>query len=93
VKRTLAQRAPFLEAFAYTAIMDNYDNENYNMKLEFDKVLQQLNAVELGNDAAEKLFRAQGAGFMLMYNIDALRKVLKQEFLKHKAFLPFVLKD
>lgn len=93
VKRTLAQRAPFLEAFAYTAIMDNYENENYNMKQEFDKVLQQLNAVELGNDATEKLFRAQGAGFMLMFNNDALRKVLKQEFLKHKAFLPFVLKD
>lgn len=91
IKKTESDRKPFVEAFAFSSILKHYQSEEYNMYDEFVKVITELYKVNLGLDKTEKLLRAQGAVFLLMRNNDNLKKMLKSEYEKRKAFLPFVL--
>lgn len=93
LEKTEKIRQPQLEAFCYTSIFNNYDNEEFNMNAEFVKALKELYKVNLGIDNNEKLYRAQGAMFFLMRNNDKLRLMLKSEYEKNKDILPFILAD
>lgn len=93
IKKTEANRNPFMEAFSFSSILKNYQGEEFNMHNEFVKALQDLYKVNLGLDKDEKLLRAQGAMFFLMRKNENLKKMLLSEYEKQKDSLPFVLVD
>jgi hypothetical protein len=93
LEKTENIRQPQLEAFCYTSIFNNYEGENFNMYAEFVKAIKELYRVSLGIDPTEKLYRAQGAMFFLMWNNNNLRLMLKSEYEKNKENLPFILTD
>lgn len=91
ITSTEAQRSPFLEAFCFDVISSNYRNPEYNIYGEFVKAIKELYTLNLGVDTDDRLLRAQGAMFMLMKNSEVLQDLLKLEYEKRSADLPFVL--
>lgn len=91
IKKTLTKRSPFLEAFAWTAILSNTDGTVYHLDDDYKAALKQIGKIELGINPDDRLLRAQGAMYVLMYNNPNLRAVLRTEFATHQAYLPFVL--
>ena len=91
IKKTLAKRRPFLEAFAWTAILSNSDGTVYHLDDDYKAALKQIEKIDLGINPDDRLLRAQGAMYVLMYNNPNLRAVLRTEFATHQAYLPFVL--
>jgi len=91
IKKTEAERKPFVEAFSFSSIFKHYHSEEFSMYEELVKSIKELYKVNLGIDNEEKLLRAQGAMYMLMRNNDNLKKMLKTEYEKQKEYLPFVL--
>ena len=86
-------RQPQIEAFCFTSILKNYQNDEFNMYEEFVKAIKELYKVNLGVNREERLLRAQGGMFLLMKNNENLKKMLKSEYEKNKENLPFILKD
>jgi hypothetical protein len=91
IEKTETERKPFLEAFAFSSILEHYGSKKYNMQNAFVHAIEQLYEVNLGIDKDEKLLRAQGALFLLMRNNNDLRNMLRAEYKKQKNHLPFVL--
>lgn len=91
IKQTEVVRKPFLEAFAFSSILKNYEGKTYNMLNEFKKGLMQIQSLNLGIDKNEKLLRSQGVMFSLMYNNEQLKSMLKAEFKNQQNELPFIL--
>lgn len=91
IKKTLNQRKPFLEAFAWAAILANKENNNFQLDNEFKTAINEIEKIELGISQDDRLLRAQGAMYMMMYNNPQLRNVLRTEYENHQAYLPFVL--
>lgn len=92
LRHTESEREPFLEAFSFTSIWKHYmGGGEYSIYDEFVNNVKQLYKLNLGIEKEEQLLRAQGALFMLMRNNDLLKDMLKSEYEKQKAFLPFVL--
>jgi hypothetical protein len=60
---------------------------------EFVKAIKELYKVNLGIDKDEKLFRAQGAMFLIMRNNENLIRMLRTEYDRQKEYLPFILAD
>jgi hypothetical protein len=87
IKKTQVRPEPYVEAFCFSAIFEHAKE----MQLAFRNAMMQVKKVDLGNDDAEKLLRAQGATFLLMHNSEQLRNVLRGEYERRKEFLPFVL--
>lgn len=92
IEKTEKVRHPQLEAFCFSSIAENMEGDEFNMYDEFVKALKELYKVNLGVDNNERLFRAQGAMFLLMRNNEPLKKMLKSEYEKNKNILPFILK-
>lgn len=90
IKSTEKERKPFVEAFAFTSIMEHYRGE-YDLYGEFVQVVKKIYKVNLGIDEDERLLRAQGAMFLLMRENEALRKMLISEYEANKKDLPFIL--
>ncbi len=93
IKKTEAKREPFVEAFCFSSIFKHYQSEEFSMYEEFVKAIKELYKVNLGIDKDEKLFRAQGAMFLLMRNNENLKRMLKTEYDRQKEYLPFILTD
>lgn len=92
LRHTESEREPFLEAFSFTSIWKHYmGGGEFSIYDEFVNNVKQLYKLNLGVEKEEQLLRAQGALFMLMRNNDLLKDMLKSEYEKQKAFLPFVL--
>ncbi|GAB2762262.1 hypothetical protein [Salinimicrobium soli] len=91
IEQTLAERKPHLEAFAFSTILEHLDSDENNMYQELVAGVKELYKVELGTSNEEKLLRAQGALYMIMRNNESLKNLLRSEYDKKKAFLPFVL--
>lgn len=91
IKATEIERNPFIEAFCFASIVENYENEEFSMYDEFVKAIKELYKVNLGIDNNEKRLRAQGAMYMLMRNSEKLQQMLKVEYERQKDYLPFVL--
>lgn len=91
ITQTLKERRPALEAFCFSAILQNLRGEEYNMYKEFVAAIKELYRQDLGVDRDERLLRAQGAMFSLMRNNTQLKKMLLADYEKRKNFLPFVI--
>jgi hypothetical protein len=91
IKQTEEVRQPFLEAFAFSSILKNYEGQTYSMLNEFKKGLMQIQSLNLGLDKNEKLLRSQGVMFSCMYNNEKLKSMLKAEFKSRQNELPFIL--
>lgn len=92
IRQTEAKRQPHIEAFCFAAILKNYRNPKGLLRSEVMRVGRKLYKVKLGLKPKERLLRAQGALFFMMYNSEVLRKVLKDAYNEKKASLPFVMK-
>ncbi len=92
LKQTEKIRKPQVEAFCFTAILNNYQGEQFNMYNEFVKGIKELYKINLGIDKGERLLRAQGAMYMYMRHNENLKRLLIYEYGKKKEYLPFVLK-
>ena len=93
IKKTEAERKPFIEAFAFSSILKHYQSDEFNLYNEFVKAIKELYKVNLGIDNDEKLLRAQGAMFLLMRNNETLKQMLKTEYESGKDHLPFILTE
>jgi hypothetical protein len=93
IKATELESKPFIEIFASSYIMKHYYGEKYNMQNELVNAIQELYNINLGIDKEERLLRAQGAVYFLMFNNQNLREMLLYEYENKKEYLPFVLKD
>ncbi|UVD80131.1 hypothetical protein NWE55_02230 [Myroides albus] len=91
LKSTEANRKPFLEAFAFNTLMKNLKNKKYDVYPYFINAVKEIYKLNLGIDKKEMLLRAQGALFIQMLQSEDLTKLLKEEYLKNKEVLPFVL--
>lgn len=91
IKKTEKERQPFVEAFCFSSILDNYQGKDFNMYDEFIKSLKELYKVNLGLNKDEKLLRSQGAMYFLMKNSEPLKNMLIFEYERQKGNLPFVL--
>ncbi len=91
ITETLAKRKPDLEAFCFSAILQNLKGEEYNMYNEFVAAIRELYNQDLGVDRESRLLRAQGAMFSLMRNNEQLKKMLISEYESKKDYLPFVI--
>ncbi len=91
IKNTEAVRMPFVEAFAFYAIMKNLRNEQYNVYTYFINAIKGIYKLNLGIDKEERLLRAQGALFIQMLQSDRLMELLVDEYQKNKDILPFAL--
>lgn len=89
---TEEERKPQMEAFAFTAIMNNFQSKEYNMYDEFVKGIRELYKINLGTDTDDRLLRAQGAMYMFMRQNDKLKTLLLQEYKNNQKYLPFILK-
>ena len=93
IKKTEIERKPFVEAFCFSSIFKHYQSDEFSMYDEFVKAIKELYKVNLGIDKDEKLFRAQGAMFLLMRNNENLKRMLRTEYDRQKEYLPFILAD
>lgn len=91
IKKTEDERKPFIEAFAFSSIFKHYQSDEFDLYSEFVKAIKELYKVNLGVDNDEKLLRAQGAMFFLMRNNEPLKEMLKTEYDRQVAYLPFIL--
>lgn len=91
IKSTEKIRKPFVEAFCFSSIFNNYISEEFSMYEEFVNAIKELYTINLGVEEEEKLLRAQGAMFLIMKNNNKLRKMLQVEYEKQKEYLPFIL--
>lgn len=91
IKKTEKERKPHVEAFCFTAIMNNYQGEQFNMYNELVKGIKEVYKINLGISNEEKLLRAQGAMYMFMRYNENLKELLVFEYEKNKGYLPFVL--
>lgn len=92
ILKTEEYRHAQLEAFCFSSILKNYLTEEFSMYLEFVGALKELYKVNLGIDRDEKLLRAQGAMYFIMYSNENLKRMLISEYNLHIDDLPFVLK-
>ncbi len=91
IKSTELVRKPFIEAFAFSSIINNLRNPAYNLIDSFMKRGKELYEVNLGINENERILRAQGAIYFLMKNEPALRQLLLDEYKRLEYLLPFVL--
>lgn len=83
-----------LEAFCSALILTNYGSEGeFDSYQELVSNIKQLYEINFGIDEKERLLRAQGAMYMLMYKNEKLRTALKKEYEAKKNILPFVMVD
>jgi len=91
LKYTEKKRSPYLEAFAFDAIINNLNSETYPFYDDFVRSVHQVYKLNLGIDEQEQLLRAQGALFIQMLQSAALQKLLQEEYERKKEILPFYL--
>lgn len=91
IKTTEPKRNPTVEAFCFSSIMMFMDDSAYNIYNEFLENARFLYKLNLGTEKNEKILRAQGALYMLMFKNEALRKLITDSYQQRKKYMPFVL--
>lgn len=91
IRNTERNRNPQIEAFCFSTLINNYQNEEYNLYEEMVKGVKEIYLINMGIDKADRLLRAQGAMYMYMRNSEVLKELIQVEYEKNKAYLPFVL--
>jgi len=85
-------RQPHLEAFCFSAILDNLKSgAKPNLQEEFIEAVKEIRTLNLGINKEEQLLRAQGATYILMRTNEALINVLQNAYLSKKQYLLFAL--
>jgi hypothetical protein len=92
IESTMDPRKSFLEAFAFSAIMENLKSSSPTLMTEFTDEVKDLYNLNLGLDKDERLLRAQGAIMLAMKNNGKLNAVLATYYAKYMDHLPFVIK-
>ncbi len=92
LKNTEKTRSPYLEAFAFDAIINNLNSETYPFYDYYIKSIQKIYKLNLGTNDQDQLLRAQGALFIQMLDSTDLQQLLKDEYERKKDILPFVLR-
>jgi len=92
IKTTEAERNPMVEAFCFSTIIDHIDDSTYQIMDEFKSNCRLLYKLNLGIEKSDKLLRAQGAVYMLMFKNEVLRKLITDSYEQRKKYMPFVLK-
>ena len=92
IKSTEPKRNPTVEAFCFSSIMMFMDDSTYNIYNEFLDNARLLYKLNLGTEKKEKILRAQGALYMLMFKNEILRKLILDSYEQKKRYMPFVLK-
>ncbi|MDM1406307.1 hypothetical protein [Myroides sp. DF42-4-2] len=93
LKNTERTRSPYLEAFAFDAIINNLRSESYPFYDYYIKAIQKIYKLNLGTNDQDQLLRAQGALFIQMLDSTDLQQLLKDEYERKKDILPFVLRS
>lgn len=91
IVNTEKQRYPFVEAFAFDAVMRNNSNEEYNLYAYFIESVKNIYKVNMGIEEKDRLLRTQGALYIQMMQYDKLKQLLVDEYQKNKDILPFIL--
>lgn len=91
LESTAPKPKPFLEAFAFSAIMYDIQNLQPNLMDEFKNQMKVLYDLNLGLNEEERLLRAQGAMFMLMKNNTRLNAMLATHYAQNINWLPFTI--
>lgn len=80
-----------LEAFCLNAIIEGYQKEGYMLADELVKESKELYKLNLGINKEDRLLRAQGMLYCLMFNNEALKKALLDSYQATKNELSFVI--
>lgn len=91
LKDTEKTRHPYLEAFAFDAIINNLSSETYPFYNYYITAVQKVYKLNLGVNDQNQLLRAQGAVFIQMLDSTDLQQLLKDEYKRKKEILPFHL--
>lgn len=92
LQQTEKTRTPYLEAFAFDAIINNLASETYPFYTYFRESIYKVYKLNLGVDKQEQLLRAQGAIFVQMLQSPELKQLLQDEYERKKEILPFILR-
>jgi hypothetical protein len=90
---TESVRYESLERFCLNAIIDGYHKEPYMLSEEVVQVTKELYRINLGINRDERLLRAQGMLYALMFNNAALKKCLLDSYQSSKNELNFIILD
>lgn len=93
IEQTMPKRRPYLEAFAFAAIISEMKNENSNILGAFKESMKELYNHNLGVDKEDRLLRAQGMMMLLMKNNNIFNAVLATYYAKNHEHLPFVIRS
>lgn len=91
LKNTEKTRSPYLEAFAFDAIINNLSSEIYPFYNYYITAVQKVYKLNLGTNDQDQLLRAQGAVFIQMVDSTDLQQLLKDEYKRKQEILPFYL--
>ncbi len=80
------------EAFAFSVIFSQLQENNEELYHEYIKTLKEVKDMYLSSDRDTKLKRIQGAVWALLLHNKLLRKAIYSEYNKKKSYLPFYIK-
>ncbi|MGG5505790.1 MULTISPECIES: hypothetical protein [unclassified Myroides] len=90
--KTEKKRSPYLEAFAFDAIINHLNSETYTFYDDYRESVYNVYKLNLGTNEEEQLLRTQGAIFIQMFQSPQLKQLLLDEYERKKDILPFILK-
>lgn len=86
---TQEERLADIEAFCFVTILKAFAIKDGPLQKEVYKEFAKIVPLSMGIDRNDRLLRAQGAFFVLMYQNETLRNILKEAYEKDKEILPF----
>lgn len=92
LENTESKRDAGIEAFCFKSIFDAYVDSSVGLKDEIINEFQKITPISMGIKKEEKILRAQGALYVLIYNNKTFRDVLMKSYEANKNILPFAIK-
>ena len=89
ISDTQNERFADIEAFCFVAILKAFAIKDGPLQKEVYKEFEKIVSVSMGIDRNDRLLRAQGALYILMYQNETLQNILKEAYEKDKKILPF----
>lgn len=89
LSETKEERLADIEAFCFVTILKAFAIKDGPLQKEIYKEFAKIVPLSMGIDRNDRLLRAQGAFFVLMYQNETLRDILKEAYEKDKEILPF----
>ncbi|HUH26475.1 MAG TPA: hypothetical protein VLY87_07595 [Flavobacterium sp.] len=89
ISSTERKRNAGIEAFCFKSIFEAYVDKSIGLKEEIINEFQKITPISIGIDTEERVLRAQGALYVLIYNNKVFRDVLMKNYEDNKTILPF----